>query len=646
MGCRVEECDAGITVHGRPLRGIDVDMNAISDTVMTLGAVACFADGPTTIRNVAHIRHKETDRIAALATELRRLGAEVEEFADGLTITPRPLHGATVETYNDHRMAMSLALVGLKVPGVVIKQPRLRREDVSGVLAGFGKTQGLSRSGSCLLRLGPEWTQGVDLGQDFLSCFAASLDELSFELAHLFLAVISAVQLHSTFHHDGQSPSEFGEFGRDTILPAGSRDKQERRRRSCRAICRLVYHVRPWGSFTFRLCLTIPYVDEWEFIPVLFGERPAASWLWELHNEHRFPLPRGVYLGLFQLTGDFRDGCLVSFLGISLCAAGLIWLARRIRGRSSITDAVFPLILMHTGQGENLYMGYQMCFMLVTVLACALLSVMAATGHANRHCRSALVGTLLGWLLLTCGAAGLCYGIAASTWVALLALAGQMKLRQRITLLALSAITPIYIVQYFQGYHRPSHHPESAGIVESGRIALEAQAMALGPAATGIWPAMGIGILLAGLWVGALLWQKVMRRPIDFASIGLLLFIGAGAGVAFGIGWGRSGFYKDMGFAWRYGWITFPPIAAAYFAWLLCGGRVARYGPGGLLVIAMIFAPVNTISGYIDGERKLKPFQDAWEADVAPDGMPTTWSASILQASRGYSRSKKPVFCD
>jgi 3-phosphoshikimate 1-carboxyvinyltransferase len=123
MGCRVEECEAGITVHGGPLKGIDVDMNAISDTVMTLAAVALFADRPTTIRNVAHIRHKETDRIAALATELRKLGAEVEEFADGLRITPRPLKGCMVDTYKDHRMAMSLALVGLKMPGVVINDP-------------------------------------------------------------------------------------------------------------------------------------------------------------------------------------------------------------------------------------------------------------------------------------------------------------------------------------------------------------------------------------------------------------------------------------------------------------------------------------------------------------------------------------------
>jgi 3-phosphoshikimate 1-carboxyvinyltransferase len=113
----------GIYVAGGPLRGIDGDMNDISDTVMTLAAVACFADGPTTIRNVAHIRHKETDRLAALATELRRLGAEVDEFPDGLKVTPRPLHGAEVETYDDHRMAMSLALIGLRVPGVVIKDP-------------------------------------------------------------------------------------------------------------------------------------------------------------------------------------------------------------------------------------------------------------------------------------------------------------------------------------------------------------------------------------------------------------------------------------------------------------------------------------------------------------------------------------------
>jgi len=123
MGCSVEWGTDGVAVTAGPLHGIDVDMNDISDTVMTLAAVACFADGPTTIRNVGHIRHKETDRLAALAIELRRLGGNVDEKPDGLTIVPAPLRGAVVQTYNDHRMAMSLALIGLRIPGVAIDNP-------------------------------------------------------------------------------------------------------------------------------------------------------------------------------------------------------------------------------------------------------------------------------------------------------------------------------------------------------------------------------------------------------------------------------------------------------------------------------------------------------------------------------------------
>ncbi|HEY2786493.1 MAG TPA: 3-phosphoshikimate 1-carboxyvinyltransferase [Fimbriiglobus sp.] len=139
MGCRVFWGELSTVVDGRNLHGIDVDMNDISDTVMTLAAVACFAGGPTTIRNVAHIRHKETDRIAAIATELRKLGAEVEEYLDGLKIAPRQLKGCAVETYNDHRMAMSLALIGLKVPGVIIKNPGCVAKTYPGFWQDFEK---------------------------------------------------------------------------------------------------------------------------------------------------------------------------------------------------------------------------------------------------------------------------------------------------------------------------------------------------------------------------------------------------------------------------------------------------------------------------------------------------------------------------
>ncbi len=135
MGCDVRYADDRITVAGRPLRGIEIDMNAISDTVQTLAAVALFADSPTTIRGVAHIRHKETDRIHALAVELRKLGAEVEERDDGLRIAPRGLRGAEIDTYDDHRMAMSLALPGLAVPGVVIRDPGCTAKTYPGFFA-------------------------------------------------------------------------------------------------------------------------------------------------------------------------------------------------------------------------------------------------------------------------------------------------------------------------------------------------------------------------------------------------------------------------------------------------------------------------------------------------------------------------------
>jgi 3-phosphoshikimate 1-carboxyvinyltransferase len=123
MGCHIVRRPEGITVEGRPLHGIEADMNAISDTVMTLAAVACFAQGPTTIRNVAHIRHKETDRLAALAAELRQIGVQVDELGDGLRIFPGLLRGAEIKTYGDHRMAMAMALIGLKVSGIVILDP-------------------------------------------------------------------------------------------------------------------------------------------------------------------------------------------------------------------------------------------------------------------------------------------------------------------------------------------------------------------------------------------------------------------------------------------------------------------------------------------------------------------------------------------
>ncbi|MDO8431844.1 MAG: 3-phosphoshikimate 1-carboxyvinyltransferase [Candidatus Binatus sp.] len=124
MGARVAWHPDFVEVIGTgQFAGVDVAMNSMPDMVPTLAAIAPFASSPTIIRNVAFIRHHESDRIRVLATELRRLGASVIDKEDGLEIQPSTMHPATIETYDDHRIAMSFAIAGLKLRGVTINDP-------------------------------------------------------------------------------------------------------------------------------------------------------------------------------------------------------------------------------------------------------------------------------------------------------------------------------------------------------------------------------------------------------------------------------------------------------------------------------------------------------------------------------------------
>lgn len=125
MGCVITESENSIMVHGpSSIVGVDVDMRDIPDTAQTLAAVAPFADSPTRIRGIASARVKETDRVHATCVELARLGVRVEEHEDGMTIHPiEKMRSASIQTYNDHRMAMAFSLIGLRFDGVTIENP-------------------------------------------------------------------------------------------------------------------------------------------------------------------------------------------------------------------------------------------------------------------------------------------------------------------------------------------------------------------------------------------------------------------------------------------------------------------------------------------------------------------------------------------
>ncbi|RYV50169.1 3-phosphoshikimate 1-carboxyvinyltransferase [Pengzhenrongella frigida] len=111
-----------LTVTGTGVvHGLDLDLHAAGELAPTLAALAALGDSPTRLRGIAHLRGHETDRLAALAIEITRLGGQVEQTADGLVITPRPLHAATMRTYHDHRMATAGALLGLRIPGLLVE---------------------------------------------------------------------------------------------------------------------------------------------------------------------------------------------------------------------------------------------------------------------------------------------------------------------------------------------------------------------------------------------------------------------------------------------------------------------------------------------------------------------------------------------
>ena len=124
MGASTEQDPDRTTVTGGPLQGVDVDLSDMSDTAPTLAVAASLASTPTTVRGIGFVRGKESDRIAAVVSELRRCGVGARELADGFEVVPPPvLSGARIRTYDDHRIAMAFSVLGLVVSGMQIENP-------------------------------------------------------------------------------------------------------------------------------------------------------------------------------------------------------------------------------------------------------------------------------------------------------------------------------------------------------------------------------------------------------------------------------------------------------------------------------------------------------------------------------------------
>jgi hypothetical protein len=328
-----------------------------------------------------------------------------------------------------------------------------------------------------------------------------------------------------------------------------------------------------------------PWADEWEFIPALTRHEPVLPWLWTQHNEHRLPLPRLIYWCLYQTTGDFRSGMVLQVALLTLLAGRLMHVAARWRGRRSWADAFFPVLLLHPGHAENFLMGYQLCFVLVTVLSCELFL------QIDKPLRA--LG--LTAMLVLCGGAGLVYVPFVVLWNLFRPGIGVRSF--------LGLILFAYILLYFQDYTRPAHHPPPSKPLRAMLITGQVLAMSVGYAAANVWPVVALGVLALGI---VTIVQTVKER-----AWGRLIVILAGGSTAIAIGIGRSGFDSDtMGLWSRYGLLSAPLLVFAF----LTLQRLQTV----LAIIVIGFLPFNLATG-IGWGQSLDEHLSAFERDSHRD---------------------------
>ena len=356
----------------------------------------------------------------------------------------------------------------------------------------------------------------------------------------------------------------------------------------------------------------VPLAEDWYLVPALTGHEPdLPQWLWSQNNEHRIPLPRLILLLALKIShGDFRAGMVLSVTTLGALALAMILVARSLRdGRTSYTDALFPVSLLHLGHWENLFWSWQFSFVLPTALTCVLLLILVRTQIPFNRKTAVIAGICLISLPL-CGANGLAFVPFLSLW---LGMCGVLSCRARDKTLgnqpwagliligsALLALTLTGL--YFVGYERPAWTPPNPGLLPSFKAALQFLALSFGPTARHHWAGFIIAALLITFAGAAIcLIAGLSNRGVErLRAFGLLVFLSNMVVFALMVGWGRAaviGIYGDWPL--RYILLGVPALLAAYFIWDLYGSKAMRvFLQGGLFLGLILLIPSNSQDGF------------------------------------------------
>jgi hypothetical protein len=350
----------------------------------------------------------------------------------------------------------------------------------------------------------------------------------------------------------------------------------------------------------------IPFEEDWLMVAPMTGHEPdLLPWLWSQNSEHRLPLPRLVNLALLRATGDFRSTMVFNALALGAVAAAMILVARALRDRRTrLADAFFPLLLLQLGNWDNLVWGWQIQFVLPTVLVCALLLIIVArptlpTGVVAVAGALALIGLPLS------GANGMVFAPMLAAWFAYVAWAAR-RVPQRDRSVgsrlpaAAAVLAALLCAIYFIGYESSPWNAPSPGLRATLETSGKFLALAVGPAAAKSWLLFGgvvLVVLLASLGVLRGAWRR--RSDERVRIIGLIAFFTAVTALALAVGWGRAGRAAETGrMSTRYVLLAAPALCAVYFTLLLFGKDwMRRAGPAALALLMALLFPFNTLVG-------------------------------------------------
>jgi hypothetical protein len=352
-------------------------------------------------------------------------------------------------------------------------------------------------------------------------------------------------------------------------------------------------------GFIARFGSNVPFWDEWNIVDFATGAKPVTpQWLWAPHNGHRIPVPKLLLLGLYKISGtDFRAGMYFNVFALAGAAAALIWASGRRRGgRLSVTDAVFPLLLLHWGHYENLLWSWQTTMILPVVVVCGILAIVVAYGLNPPLWLAAL--TVMGVVVLPLsGVPGLAYAPALAAWIAGMgAVAYRDGRRSRaIAVWAAAGMTIALVALYFVKYTNTSGPVSVAQPLAVLKTAMRFAAGGLGPGVEKFWPITGAATTVVLLITAAALALASIRRGRPpWRALALLLFLAGAACLVGAFGTGRTG----SKFVSRYFVLAAPMWCSAFLAWPLCVRPTgAWWAQATLFTAATVLTPLNISAG-------------------------------------------------